>query len=221
VKTVSRWLSDEARLPHPGHRWAAAEALGVDEAVLWPEAIRTAVKVGPDKEIVSVYPMRSAIPRSLWRSLILAAEKEIAFAGYTNYFTWLEIPGLAGTLRRKAESGVAVRFLVGDPESELTRRRQESENVPLSLAVRIAVTLDEVGKLRNAGVEARFTDYMGTSVFRFDNQMFVSGGPVQAMGHDAPTLHLHRRQDGGIFDAYAIHIETLWEAGRPVHSAPV
>jgi transcriptional regulator with XRE-family HTH domain len=221
VKTVSRWLSDEARLPHPGHRWAAAEALGVDEAVLWPEAIRTAVKVGPDKEIVSVYPVRSAIPRSLWRSLILAAQRNIEFAGYTNYFTWLEIPGLAATLRRKAESGVAVRFLVGDPESEVTRRRQESENVPLSLSVRIAVTLDELGKLREAGVEARFTDYMGTSVFRFDNQMIVTGGPVQAMGHNAPALHLQRRQDEGIFDAYALHIETLWEAGRPVHDARV
>jgi len=216
VKTVSRWLSDESILPHPRHRWSVAETLGVDESVLWPEAIRSAVKVGPDKEIVSVYPVRSAIPRSLWRTLIVGAEKDLAFAGYTNYFTWLEIPGLAGTLRRKAENGCSVRFVVGDPDSEVTRRRQEAENVPLSLSVRIQVTLAELGKLRGAGVQARFSDYMGMSVYRFDDDLIVSGGPVQAMGHDAPALHLRRRQDDGIAAAYAAHVEALWEAARPV-----
>ena len=54
-KTVARWLSYE-RIPHPRHRWAAAEALGGDEAVLWPEAVRSAVKTGPDREIVAVTP---------------------------------------------------------------------------------------------------------------------------------------------------------------------
>ncbi|MER5326158.1 hypothetical protein [Streptosporangium roseum] len=33
------------------------------------------------------------------------------FAGYTNYFLWLEHPDLAKVLKRKAEQGCKIRFL--------------------------------------------------------------------------------------------------------------
>lgn len=130
VKTVERRLQDEARVPHLRHQWAVAEALGVETAVLRPDAIRNTVKTGPDKEVLTVYPYRSACPKSIWRNLINAARNEIVFAGYTNYFLWLEHPNLAKVLRRKAQQGCKIRFLVGDPESEVTRRREEVENVP-------------------------------------------------------------------------------------------
>jgi transcriptional regulator with XRE-family HTH domain len=45
VKTVERWVQ-EGRTPHPRHRWTAAELLGVDEAVLWPESIRSQTRAG-------------------------------------------------------------------------------------------------------------------------------------------------------------------------------
>ena len=214
--TVSRWVSDERRLPHLRLRLAASDVLGVDDVTLWPNGARSALKVGPDREVHTVYPTRSAIPRSLWQTLIAAAEKDLVFAGYTNYFLWLEIPGLAATLRNKAEAGVSVRFLLGDPGSETTRARQAAEGAPISLTARIAVTLAELEKLRDAGVQARFSDYMGMSVFRFGNDMIVSGGPVQAMGHDAPALHLRQRQSDGIFAAYAGHLETLWQGATAV-----
>jgi hypothetical protein len=109
------------------HQWAAAEALGVETAVLWPDAIRNTVKTGPDKEVLTVYPYRSACPKSIWRNLIGSARDEILFAGYTNYFLWLEHPNLAKVLKRKAQQGCQVRFLVGDPESEVTRHREDVE----------------------------------------------------------------------------------------------
>ncbi|MQA27842.1 MAG: XRE family transcriptional regulator, partial [Micromonosporaceae bacterium] len=43
-KTVARWLADVGRTPHPRHRWAASDALGVDESVIWPDVVRSAVK---------------------------------------------------------------------------------------------------------------------------------------------------------------------------------
>ncbi|WP_245651964.1 helix-turn-helix domain-containing protein [Streptosporangium amethystogenes] len=136
VKTVERWLQDEARVPHLRHQLAAAEALGVDTSVLWPEAIRNTVKTGPDREVLTVYPYRSACPKSIWRNLITSARNEIVFAGYTNYFLWLEHPNLAKVLKRKAEQGCKIRLLIGDPDSEVTRRREEVENVPLTVSMR-------------------------------------------------------------------------------------
>ncbi|GIH67924.1 XRE family transcriptional regulator [Sphaerimonospora thailandensis] len=181
VKTVSRWLADEGRMPHPRHRWAAAEALGVDESVLWPEVIRNVVKTGPDREVLAVYPYRSACPKSVWRTLIANARSEITLAGYTNYFLWLEHPNLARVLKRKAEQDCRIRFLLGDPDSEVTRQREEAEAVPLTVSTRIRITLAELDPLREvAGIEARFGDeHIALSVFQFDDEMLVTPPPGQ------------------------------------------
>lgn len=207
----------EGRTPHARHRWAAANALGVDESVLWPETVRAAVKVGPERELVAFYPFRSGVPQALWRTLIGDARRVLTFAGYTNYFLWLEQANLASTLRRKAEQGARVRFLLGDRDSDVTRRREEVEAVPLTVSTRISVTLSELTKLADVpNVEVRFSDqHVSLSVFRFDDQMLVCQHIADRLGHDSPTMHLRRRQDDGIFDRFALHVDQLWQTGRP------
>ncbi len=217
-KTVGRWVAQDGRIPHPRHRWAACEALGVDEAVLWPEAIRTAVKTGPDREIAAVYPYRSACPASLWRKLITGAASEITLAGYTSYFLWIEQPNLGAALRRKAGQGCRIRFLVGDPRSEVTRRREEAEATSLTVSTRIAVTLEQLERLRcTDGIEARFSDrHIALSVFIFDQDMIVTPHLANLVGHDSPAFHLRRRQDDGVFDRFALHVRALWAEGREI-----
>ncbi|MEW2163879.1 DUF5919 domain-containing protein [Streptomyces sp. NPDC007084] len=220
VKTVSRWLTEDGRIPRARHRWAVADVLGEDEGVLWPEAARKAVKLGPDREVISVYPYRSAVPASLWRTLITRAEQQLDFAGYTNYFLWLEQANFATALRRKATGGCRVRFIVGDPDSEVTRQREQDEGVALSLSTRIRVTLAELEKVREQ-VDARFSSgHTHLSVFRFDNDMIVTPLLTHSVGHDAPTLHLRRCQADGMFDRFASHVEELWRRGWPVREEP-
>ncbi|NEB92465.1 DUF5919 domain-containing protein [Streptomyces bauhiniae] len=218
VKTVTRWITQTGRLPHARHRWAAAKTLGKDEEMLWPAVAKKTIKVGPDREVVSVYPYRSAVPAALWRTLITRAESELTFAGYTNYFLWLEQARFGTALRRKAAAGCRVRFLVGDPDSALTRAREEDEAVPLSLSTRIRVTLAELEKLRDqAGIDARYSGgHAHLSVFRFDDDMIVTPLLTHSIGHDAPTLHLRRHQPDGLFDRFASHVEELWRRGTPV-----
>ncbi|MFI9200583.1 DUF5919 domain-containing protein [Streptomyces sp. NPDC053048] len=186
--------------------------------MLWPAAARKAIKLGPDREVVSVYPYRSACPASLWRSLITNATNELTFAGYTNYFLWLEQARFGTALRRKAAQGCRVRFLVGEPDSALTRAREEDEGVPLTLSTRIRVTLAELEKIRNqSGIEARFSGgHAHLSVFRFDDDMIVTPLLTHRVGHDAPTLHLRRCQNDGMFDRFASHVEELWRNGTSV-----
>jgi transcriptional regulator with XRE-family HTH domain len=218
VKTIARWVTDAARMPHPRHRYAASEALGVDEAVLWPDGIRKNVKTGADREIVAVYPYRSACPKSVWRNLISGAGRQLTFAGYTNYFLWLEIPNLRAVLRRKAERGCQVRFLIGDPDSAITRYREEVERVPLTVSTRIRITLDELAKLSDLpALEVRHGDeHIAMSVFVFDEQMLVAMHLARLVGHDSPLLHIQRHQEDGLYDRFAYHITELWESGRPV-----
>lgn len=222
AKTVGRWITEPTRIPHARHRWAACEALGEEETALWPNAIRSALATGPDREIVQVFPYRSAAPSSLWRSLVTKAQRELVFAGYTNYFLWLEQANLAGALRRKAQSGCRVRFLIGDPSSPVTAAREAEEDVPLTLSTRIAVTLNELEKLRDvSSVEGRFeTGHVNLSVFRFDDEMIVTPILARRVGHDSPMMHLRRSQTDGMFDRFAAHVEELWSRGRDIRETP-
>jgi len=163
------------------------------------------------------YPYRSACPRSLWSDLLASAKRNLTFAGYTNYFLWLEQANLRGHLRRKVDQGVCVRFLVGDPDSEVTRRREQIEQVPLTVTTRIRVTLDELERLRadTPAVEARLSDrHIATSVFVFDDDMIVSVHLADLLGHDSPTLHIRRHGPGGLYDRFAGHVDHLWAQAR-------
>lgn len=219
-KTVSRWLSNPSRLPHPRHRAAVSRALGEEESVLWP-AVQQLVKAGPDREMVQLYPYRSAAPATLWRQLIRQAKTEIVFAGYTNYFLWLEHANLGDLLRKKASTGCRVRFILGDPASPVTRQREAEEDVPLTLSTRIEVTLSELAKLRDTSIETRYeTGHVSLSAFRFDDDMIVTPLLPGRIGHDAPMMHLRRCQDDGVFDRFAGHIEDLWAKGRDAWTIP-
>ncbi len=215
-KTVERWLSDPSRVPHQRTREQVADALGVDENVLWPKAVRSAVKTGPDREIVATYPYRNACPTSVWADLIDRADKQLVFAGYTSYFIWQEHPRMVERLRAKAEGGAVVRFLLGDPESPVTARREQEEGVPLTLTTRIRITLDALDRMgRPDGLEARYSDaHIALSVFMFDDDMLVTPHIANLLGHESPMLHLRRLGDDGLFARFEQHVGALWEGGR-------
>ncbi|MFD8784628.1 DUF5919 domain-containing protein [Kitasatospora sp. NPDC059599] len=163
----------------------------------------------------------------MWAQLIAEARSEIFLAGYTDYFVWLEQPALLQTLRRKAEGGCRVRFLLGDPDSGSTRRREELEDVALSVSTRIRVTLENLAKLRDIdGVEARFSapedgpNHVGLSVFRFDEHALVTPHLARTVGHDSPLMHLRRSEEHGMFDRFADHIEELWSRGSDIDTIP-
>ncbi|WP_433189178.1 DUF5919 domain-containing protein [Actinoallomurus sp. CA-150999] len=123
---------------------------------------------------------------------------------------------MRNVLRRKAESGCRIRFLVGDPDSEITRHREELEAVPLTVSTRIRVTLDELSKLEGvSGIETRFSDeHIAMSVFVFDEDMLVTPHLARLVGHDSPMLHIRRHQNEGLYDRFAYHVAELWESGH-------
>ncbi|MFI7101698.1 hypothetical protein ACIBK8_20290 [Streptomyces sp. NPDC050161] len=184
----------------------------------WPKGVRSVVKTGASREIVAAYPYRNACPTSVWGRLIDVAERDLTFAGYTNYFIWQEHQKIADRLRAKAASGAAVRFLVGDPESRVTKDREEVEGVPLTVGTRIRITLDALSRLQDEpGVSARHSDaHIALSVFTFDDDMLVTPHLSSLLGHESPMLHLRRLGPDGLFDRFAGHVDALWKGGRPV-----
>ena len=195
------------------------KVLGGDRKMLW----RKAIKTGPDREVVAVYPYRSACPSSVWAQLVADSTSDMLMAGFTNYFVWLEQPNFLATLRTKAQQGCRVRFLLGDPDGETTRQREALEETALSVSTRIRITLENLAKLRDTeGVEARYSapedgpNHVSLSVFRFDKQELVTPHLARLVGHDSPLMHLRRRDDGGMFDRFSDHADELWTRARPV-----
>ncbi len=217
-KTVDRWLGSDSRAPHKGTQLRVAEALKVSAEMLWPRSAGEVFKTGPDREIVASYPYRNACPPTVWSSLIDGARRRIVMAGYTSYFLWQEQPKAAERLRAKAEAGCQVRFILGDPDSEITRKREQVEDDPLTVSIRIQMTLAKLRKLGPLpGLEARFSDdHIALSVFLFDDEMLVTPHIANLLGHESPMLHLRRLQPDGLFDRFAQHVDALWEGGRPV-----
>lgn len=220
-KQVERWLTNPDLTPHARNRADACRAPGVDEEMLWPKAVQERVKTGNDRELVHSYPYRSACPSTMRTELVESAGEELFLAGYTNYFFWTQVPHFADMLRSKADAGRRVRFLPGDPDGEVTRQREEIEDVALSVSTRVRITLEHLERLGALGnVEARYSapldaiNHVSLSVFRFDNEVLVTLHLARLVGHDSPLLHLRRHNEGGMFDRFTEHAEELW--GRAV-----
>jgi hypothetical protein len=218
-KTVYRWLSNANRVPHPRHRFAVAKLTGDDEEWLWPAASSRTQTIEPARagEIVAAYPYRSEVPTDLWWELISRATNRIDLLGYTLYFLGLQHSELVPTLQAKCTAGCRVRAAIGHPNSKHVAYRDEEEGTPLTLAVRIRTTLTAWRDiLQFPGFELRFQDVpLYNSIFRFDDEMFVTPHLYATIGSQAPLLHLRRLAPGGLFDRFAAHFDGVWEASTP------
>ncbi|WP_308429801.1 MULTISPECIES: XRE family transcriptional regulator [Streptomyces] len=219
-------MADAELIPHARNREDVCKALGVDDEMLWPKAAKDRIKTGGDREIIRSYPYRSSCPSTLWAGLIGNARTDVLFAGYTNYFLWIDQPAFVSTLREKLDSGCRVRFLLGDPDGEVTRNREQVEDVALTVSTRIRVTLEHLGRLgAHENLEARFsaasdaTNHVSLSVFRFDDEALVTPHLARLVGHDSPLLHLRKFGDCGMFARFADHAEELWSRSAPMTSA--
>jgi transcriptional regulator with XRE-family HTH domain len=218
-KTVDRWLSKD-RVPHRAHRERAAEVLGTDELYLWPglmsdERQRSASMA----EFVALYPHRGAVPYGLWSSLLDQARDSIDILIYAGLFFTDGTPDLAKALIRKAEEGVRVRFLLGDPDSEAVALRGAEEGVFDGVAARVRLSLthlqDAIGR---PGVEIHLHDTaLYTSIFRYDETLLANVHAYGAPASQSPVIHIQRVPGGRLFDHYMTSFDKVWKRSKPTH----
>lgn len=179
----------------------------------WPEPIRSAVKVGADREIIAAYPRRVDLPRGFFGDLIQGAQRRLWFGGYTSYFVFIDVPNAPAVLSSKVAAGADVRFLLGDPGSSVTTEREQVEATPLSVSTRIEMTRAELAKAEHQPAIRFSNRHIAISVWIFDDDAVVATHIGSGLGQESVTLHLRRRTDGGVFDRYADHFEDLWTGG--------
>ncbi|MFK0016991.1 XRE family transcriptional regulator [Streptomyces sp. NPDC091027] len=216
-KTVSRWLA--GRLPHPRHRFRAAQHLQVSEAFLWPSpapsAQTTATPVGLG--LIGTYQNRASVPRDLWLALLLGARKQIEVLVFSGTFFAQSNPEVARMLANRAAEGATVRLCFGDPLGQAVALRGHEEAIGDTLAAKVRASLTYYRPLlSDAGCEVRLHDTtLYTSLFRYDDHLLVNphvwGRPASAN----PVLHLRKTEESGWFDHYARSFEDVWAAARP------
>lgn len=140
-KTVSRWLG--GRVPHPRHRFRAAQHLRVEETFIWPSPQARTGKPGAGLgiELVGTYQNRASVPRDMWLSLLQGAKEQIDVLVFSGTFFAQSNPHVTKMLTERAADGVHVRLCFGDPSGQAAAIRGREEGIGDTLAAKIRASL--------------------------------------------------------------------------------
>jgi transcriptional regulator with XRE-family HTH domain len=220
-KTVGRWITND-RLPRRTHRWATAKLLKSDETYLWPTLLDDSrTRSASLAEFVTIYPHRGSVPSSLWSSLMEQSRDAIDILVYAGLFLTDGTPDIAKRISRKAERGVRVRMLLGDPASEAVATRGAEEGVFDGVAARIRLSLTHLqSAINQPGVHIHLHDTnLYNSVFRFDDTLLVNAHVYGAPAAQSPVIHVKRVPGGRLFDHYMTSFDKVWSRSVPVTTA--
>lgn len=217
-KTVARWIST-GRMPHRRNAQAVAGVLGADVHELWPSLEqRRKGEAGTDKDLVAVHRHRSDIPVEQWRAMFSAAERAIDILVYAALFLHEQIPEWNELLKDRAEDGVRVRVLIGDPDCAAVRVRGEEENFGYGIQSRChlaAMHYRPLAKVPGISVRVHSTT-LYNSLYRADDHMYVNTHLYGVNAYGNPLFRLERTAPKGIFDAYAASMDAVWRTARPL-----
>jgi hypothetical protein len=213
-KTVQRWLA--GRLPQPRHRWKLADLVQQHEYDLWPH-LAGGLAPTINREILATYTHRGAVPRELWRELFSSGKSEIGILVYAGLFLAEDID-LVRIMRDKAEDGVTIRILLGDPDSKQVALRGAEEGIAEAMAAKIRNVIVLYRLLLDVPtVEIRLhATVLYNSLYRADDEMLVNPHVYGTAAAQAPVLHLHRHGDGDLFATYAHSFERVWTTAKPL-----
>lgn len=217
-KTVERWISTD-RVPHRTHRHSVVTALGQQEGFLWPSTeSETRTQSASAAEFVTLHPSRGGIPAGTWTALLDQAIESIDLLAYAASFLHDSVDNFGERLLQKAESGVQVRLLFGDPASEGVKRRGDEEGIAHLLAARCELTWAYYAPLlQSRGVNARkHGDTVYASIFRFDEILLANIHTLGTPASHAPVIQIHRVAGGRLFTTYMESFERTWKRAQDV-----
>jgi len=152
--------------------------------------------------------------------LLESATGRLGILVYAGLFLPEIEPRLIDILRRKAEAGVSVEILLGDPESSAVAERGAEEGIGAAMASKVHNVLSFYNRLRGVpGVKARFhTTPLYNSIYFADGEMLVNTHAYGFPAAHCPTFHLRRLSGGELFDTYADSFDRVWSgaSGTPI-----
>ena len=216
IKTVERWIA--GRAPHRKSRFAIAALLGEDVAYLWPDVVSAEERQDvAEAEIVGVYPHRSLVPPTMWAEMFNRAQVTIGILVHAGGFLAESHP-VQRALRSRAEAGVSVRMLFGDPASDEITRRGSEEGLGDGVAYKVRNALALFRPLFDTpGVEVRFhRSTLHNSIFWSDDEMLINTQIYGESAPAAPVLHLRKVHGAELVSAYQRSFNKVWDEAKPI-----
>ncbi|MFE1077218.1 XRE family transcriptional regulator [Nocardiopsis alba] len=213
-KTVRRWLSGQR--PYPRHRWALADLLQTEEHNLWPDLNRPTGDRNPLPEhAYRVYAHRWQIPREVWWDLFSSAEQEIGILVYSGLFL-ADDAGILNLLRARAQDGVNVRILIGNPESQQVKQRGKDEEIGETLAARAQNALILFRTLMEIDtIEVRtHSTVLYNSIYMTEKRILANHHIYGLPAAKSPVIEIDPNVSLDMSKAYTKSFEQVWESSR-------
>ena len=187
-KTVQRWLG--GRVPHARHRWSVADLLSVHEYDLWPHL---AELPSIDPEVYATYPHRGSVPREIWHRLFEPRRTRDRHPRLQRPVHRRRRRADPPARRARPAPGIAVRIVLGDPDSPHVDQRGHDEGIHDAMAAKIRNAILLYRPLLAAGVEIRLhSTVLYNSLYRGDDEMLINQHIHGIAAAYAPVLHLRR-----------------------------
>ncbi len=150
--------------------------------------------------------------------MFAAAESSIDILVYAALFLHEQIPGWDELLRNRAEDGVHVRVLIGDPGCEAVLVRGGEESFGHGIQTRCHLAAMHYRPLTMVpGISVRVhSTTLYNSLYRADDHMYVNTHLYGVNAYGNPLLRLKRTASQGLFDAYAASMDAVWDIARPL-----
>ena len=219
IKTVGRWVRGES-LPQAVNARAAADALGCDPQALWPDLFPIMRPPGTGTVAVSVYGSRADVPATVWTELFGGALEAIDILVYGGTFLFDGVPRFRKLLTAATERGVAVRFIIGDPDSDAVAQRGEQEELGSNLAGRCRMTLARLQPISGiAGLEIRtHATLLYTSMFRADDTLIANPHLYGAPASDNPALVIRRDDAPELWHDHLLAFQRVWNTAHRIRT---
>lgn len=220
-KTVERWITKD-RVPHLRNRLQAANVLGKTDTYLWRSTATDPRSLSATRdEFVALHPNRASIPHATWEQLVDQATEQIDILAFAGTFLHDAVPDFYQRVAARADAGVRVRLLFGDPASAAVALRGQEEGIGDSLAGRCRLTWAYLTPLLAAHpqIEARMhSSTLYASLFRFDNTLYANTHLLGFPAGKNPILQIEWVKGGMLFANYMESFEHTWQRGQPLAS---
>lgn len=157
------------------------------------------------------------MPREVWCDLFSSAEQEIGILAYSALFL-ADDAGILELLWRRAHTGVNVRILLGDPESEPMKQRGKDEQAGEAIPARARNALLLFRALLGVrGAEIRtHSTILYSSIYLTEMKILVNQHIYGLPAAKSPVIEVDRKSSPEMAETYARSFESTWQDAHPI-----
>jgi hypothetical protein len=163
-------------------------------------------KAAKSTGLLNIYNHRSELSSNDFISRLKKASSNIDLLGHAIHF----IPEHFEFKEVLENTSAEIRICLSNPNSKYVFERNLEEKNEGSIAARISSSLLRINQIQSKNLTLKLHETpLYCSIFRFDNEMFVTPHLYGLRGASAPMMHLENNNNG-LYNSYLKHFNDIW-----------